>query len=429
MQQAPPQDRPPDLERGSWFTRHITTFTSLRHRNYRLLWATSMANAAANWIQQITLGWLAYDLTGSALLTGMVFGFRSLPNLVIGPIGGVLSDRFSRKGLLMMISVYLAILAVGFAAMLVLELVSVWHIFLFSALSGVGHAIVAPNRFALVANTVPRHDLMNAIALNALAFNSMRIIGPALGGGLIALSGGAAVNFLLQAVVYVVVVLLLLPLQTPYQEATTRPRNQSMAGSFVEGLRYVRGQPVILALILLAMVPAMFTMPINMGLLPVFAKDVLGAGPEKLGLLFTAMGVGAILGTLTVASLGNFAYKGPLLLIGAVFLGSAMVAYSQVTIMTLAIPLLGIVAFCFTTYSTLNQTILQTVTPDEFRGRVTSLHLMDQGLVPLGSLIAGTVAEFFGASTTVLVFGFATMAFVLLIGGRFSAIRGFRSGT
>jgi predicted MFS family arabinose efflux permease len=173
----------------------------------------------------------------------------------------------------------------------------------------------------------------------------------------------------------------------------------------------------------------MFTMPINMGLLPVFAKDMLKAGPEGLGLLMTAMGVGAILGTLTIASLGNFAYKGPLLLIGAVFLGSAMVAYSQVTTMSLAIPLLGIVAFCFTTYSTLNQTILQTVTPDEFRGRVTSLHLMDQGLVPLGSLIAGTVAEFFGVSVTILIFGFATMFFVLLIGGRFKAIRGFRSGT
>src|SRR5690606_34391067 len=140
-----------------------------RHANFRLLWVTSLINAGSNWLQQVTLGWLAFDLTGSALIAALVFGVRSLPQLLIGPVGGVLGDRFDRKHFLQATTAYMSVVAMGFALLLTFGDVKAWHLIVFTLLQGTGQAMVQPVRQALVANTVPPEDLMNGIALNSLA--------------------------------------------------------------------------------------------------------------------------------------------------------------------------------------------------------------------------------------------------------------------
>src|SRR5687767_13321984 len=191
------------------------TFSSLRHPHFRRLWFTTLVNAGSNWLQQVTLGWLAYDTTDSALVAGLTFGLRALPSLVIGPIGGVLGDRFERKRGLQINSGYMMVLSLLFALLLAFGEVQTWHILLYTLLQGTGQALVQPVRQALVSNTVPREDLMNAIALNSLANTSMRVVGPAVAGGLIALSG-PAVNFGIQSLAYVFVFVMILPLKAPY---------------------------------------------------------------------------------------------------------------------------------------------------------------------------------------------------------------------
>ena len=166
----------------------------------------------------------------------------------------MLGDRFERKRGLMINSGYMAVLALIFALLLTLGRVEVWHLLVFTLLQGIGQALVMPIRQALVVNTVPREDLMNAIALNSLAFNAMRVVGPTIAGALIALSG-PAVNFSLQSCAYVTTFILILPLRSPYSTLAARGSHDSIGQSFVSGLKYVRSQPTIMGLILLALVP------------------------------------------------------------------------------------------------------------------------------------------------------------------------------
>lgn len=406
--------------------RFPATFASLRHRDYRYLWVTSLINAGSNWLQQVTLGWLAYEITDSALIAAVVFGVRSLPQLLIGPIGGVFGDRFDRKHFLMAMTAYMSALAMAFALLLTFGNVQAWHLIVYTLLQGTGQAMVMPVRQALVANTVPQPDLMNAIALSSLAQTSMRVVGPAIAGLLIVVSG-PALNFGIQSAAFVVTLVLLLPMQTPYTTMVKGRKHLPFKESFVGGIQYVVRQPTLLGLMLIALVPTLFTTPINLGLLPVFAKEVLNVESDGLGILYSAQGVGAVIGTLVIASMGNFARKGLLLSIGAIGLSIMITLYSQVTIFLLAIPALALGTCCFMTYQTMNHTIIQTITPDDYRGRVMGLQMMDHGLTPLGTLIFGTIAEFYGVSTAMLAAGLCALVTVLVILVRFPAIRLYRS--
>jgi MFS transporter, DHA1 family, staphyloferrin A biosynthesis exporter len=359
-------------------------------------------------------------------VTAAVFGIRALPSLLIGPMGGVIGDRFERKKVLLVNSCYMALLAMGFAALVGFGDVQAWHILLFTMLQGTGQAIVGPVRQAMVANTVPREELMNAIALNSFAFNVMRIIGPAIAGVLIALFG-PALNFGIQGGMYVLAFVLILPMQIRYTGQAARRVHESFRESFVGGIAYVRGQRTIMGLILLALVPALFTTPINIGLLPVYAKDVLHVSATGLGLLFTVQGIGAVIGSLAMATLSGLQRKGLVLSVAACCLTMTIFLYSQVPYFFLAVPLLGVATCCFMTYNTINQTIIQTITPDEYRGRVMGLQMMDHGLSPLGSLVFGTIAEFWGVQTAISIAGLCGLSFVLLILARFPSIRAYRT--
>ena len=405
----------------------ITTFSSLRYRDFRFLWATSFFNAAGVWIQQITLGWLVYNITESAFLTSAVQGIRALPFLLVGPVAGVIADRMDRKRLLIINEFFLSSLAFGFAILVAAGLVRdhVELIFAFSFLSGVGWALNQPVRQALVPAVVPREALMNAFSLNTAAFNLTRILGPAIGGVLIALFGPAA-NFFVQSLAYFTVLLLVLPMRIPPHHTPVNAPRRSMVGDMLDGLRYVAKERTILALIMVALIPAIFMMPFTQGLMPVFSEEVLDAGPTGLGILLASSGVGALVGTLSLATLGNFPRKGALLILAAALTGLSMMGFSQTTWLPLSMFALAIMGGFQMIYLATNNTIIHLITSDEYRGRVISIYLLDRGLVPAGAFLAGVLAEVFGAPTAILAAGAATTILVLLLATQFRQLREYR---
>ena len=315
--------------------RGIQTFSSLRNRDYRLLWTGNLFNNGANWLQQLTVGWLVWDLSESAFLVGTVGGFRAMPFLLIGPVAGVMADRLDRRKLLLVSQAMLATSAVVFALIVWSGRVEVWHAFAYIAISGVAHSILQPVRSALVANTVPRQDLPNAFALHAMTITSSRLVWPAIGGFLVGIFG-FAVNFLVEAALYVTLAALVIPMRTPYREETTR-RHESPLTELADGIKYVARDKPILQLIVMSLVPNFLLQPC-LYLLPVFVGAVLGRGPEILGTLLSINGGFGFAATAVIATFGYALGKGKTSLLALIVAsaGGIMLGLSQWLPLTIA---------------------------------------------------------------------------------------------
>ena len=407
--QGTEQNGPPRHARG-W----AGTFSALRYRNFRLLWFGTLFMSSGTWIQQVTLGWLAYEMTGSPVQVSIVLGLRALPMLA-APIAGVIADKFDRRSVLLLDQSYLALLAAVFAAVLQFGVVQVWHLHAFSFLTGVGWALNNPLRQTLVGNSVPRERLMNAIALNSMAFNSMRMIGPGIAGAMIALLG-PEVNFVLQAVVYGAVVLLVLPFRAEYAETREGRKQQSPIADLREGLAYVVREPIPRYSILLSLVPTLTLMAFIQTQMPVFVAEDLGDSEGALlGFMYVGMGVGGFLGAALVARFHAVEHKGLLSLLGVAGAAVAVLALSQVGIWWQAWAILIVQQLFFIMVMTTNNTILQTVTPDYMRGRVMGIYMIDVGMQPLGGVVAGILAENYSVSAAWVMGGSVGMVLVVLI--------------
>ena len=378
----------------------LQTFRSLRHRNYRLLWFGTLFSSSGQWIQQVTLGWLTYDMTGSAFLLGAVNGARSVPLLVLGPFGGVAADRVNKKSLMLMTQAGLMLATAIFATLIVTGRLEVWHIFAFSLATGVGWAFNMPVRQSIVPNVVPRSDLMNALALNAAGFNITRILGPALAGLLIA-KFGPGENFYIQSAAYLGVALTVLQLRLP---PIQRAAAASVGANLKEGAAFVWRHPTLRTQMTLALVPVVIALPF-ISLMPVFARDVLGKGPGGFGLMMAAPGIGAVAATLFIASIPEVKRKGVLLLGAIVSLGVMLMLFSLSRSFPLSLVILVGVGASQMLYMTTNQTLIQITVPDELRGRVMGIYMLDQGMLPLGSILAGTLADLFSAPIAVFTMG------------------------
>ena len=380
------------------------TFAALRHRDFALLWAGLTITASGQWLQQITLSWLVFDMTGSALQLGTINGLRMLPFLFTSLLAGVLADRVDRRRLMLATQLYLMVTTLAMALLLLSGRAAVWHLYVFTFISGLGWSFTMPVRSALVPALVPRAELMNAIALSSATFNFARVIGPAIGGLLLATVGGGG-NFLVQAGMYAVVIGLVAMMRVPAVPAASgRAGETNMWASLLEGLRYIRGNRLVVTLLLLSLATMLVGMPYQ-SLLPMFAKDVHHIGSGGLGLLMACSGLGAIVGTLAVAGAGDFPYKGRVQLLALGATGVALALFGQSSWLPLALLFLILTGGCQMVGMTLNQTLLQSSITDDMRGRVSSVHMLDAGLMPLGSLAAGGLAEVLGAPTAVTVLG------------------------
>jgi MFS family permease len=396
------------------------TFSSLRHLDYRYLWTGTLMMSAGQWVQQVTLGWLLYDLTGNSMLLGALNGLRAVPFLVTGPMAGVAADRMDRRKLLLRTQWILIITALCMGALVASPFLHVSHIFVFTLITGIAWSFTEPVRQSMIPSVVPKDDLVNAIALNSGGFNLMKVIGPALGGAMIVLFGGAG-NFFVQSVAYMGVLVMIYLMHIP--DTAPEARRASAMANLKEGFAYVWSTPAVLALMTLAYVPRVFAVPYQT-LMPVFQKDVLKVGADGLGMLMAAPGVGAVIAVLTLATLANRLKRQGLFLVGSiVVLGFFLILFSQVRSFPLALVTLVIAGAFQMFFLASTATILQLIVPDELRGRVMSLYMLDRGFMPVGALFAGTTAHFIGAPLTVATMGAIVIVLAIFVAWRVPAIR------
>ena len=413
---APAPEEPPRPPRrpGRLNPTRFNTFVSLRHRDFLLLWLSNLCNASAVWFQQITIPWVVWEISGSPFLVGIAAGMRSIPFLVIGPMAGVFADRVDRRKMVLVTQSVMAMVVLAFAGAVQLGVVvgtlGVIYALAFSFITGTIHSLIQPVRQAMVANTVPREDLWNAVALNSIAGNVARVVGPGLGGVLIAWLG-PALNFFLEGILYVLMVLVMIPIALPYREAITA-RRASMMANLKQGFAYVLSEQVVLRLLLVACISDILLAPV-IHLMPVIATEVLGQGSEVYGFLVLATGVGGIISTISFASLGGVFRRGSVGLLALMLLsGSAiLLGFSSWVWVSLA-AMFGF-GFFRLAFKINNNTLVQTTIPDALRGRVMSIYHLDHGLTPLASMTLGLIAEFWPANFVVALVGMISLALTI----------------
>ena len=414
-QTSPPPVRPRPT-RG-----RIQTFSSLRNRDYRFLWTGNLFNNGANWLQQLTVGWLVWDLSASPFLVGAVGGFRAVPFLVIGPIAGVLADRLDRRKLVIVSQTMLASAALAFAFVVWSGRVEIWHAFLYIAISGIAHSVLQPVRSALVANTVPREDLANAFALHAMTITSSRLVWPAIGGYLVGMFG-FTVNFFVESFLYVTLAVMVIPMRTPYREDTPRSRHSSPFSDLADGIKYVARDKPILQLIVMSFIPNFLLQPC-IYLLPVFVGDVLKRGPEILGTLLSINGGFGFAATVVIATFGYVLGKGKTSLIALVLASIAGIMLGQSQWLALTIAAVSLMGYGMSSFRTANMTLVQLLAPDDLRGRIQSIYHLDHGLTPLASFIIGAFAEFYSPAAAVTAVGVLALGLSIYFLLAFSRIR------
>ncbi|MBI2305646.1 MAG: MFS transporter [Chloroflexi bacterium] len=381
-------------------------FRALQHHNYRLLWFGTLVSSSGDWMDQIAFNWLVYSLTGSAIYLGLVNLCRMVPVLALTLFGGVVADRVERRRLMFTTQSAAMLMAFILATLVVTNLVQVWVVFVIAFGRGVMMSFNQPARQSLLSELVPTQDLSNAIALHAATLNLTRIIGPAIGGLLLA-TVGVAGAFYLNAASFLAVLYSLAMMRL--DERLTKRLPNSVLADLVDGLRYLYSRPQLRTIVLLALLPLTFATPYQT-MLAVFAKDVLKVGGGGLGLLSASSGIGAVLGAMSIASIRSDARLGRLMLIGMASLGLSLVAFSLSPWLWLSLPLLAGVGLSMQVYQTINRTLVQLNVAQEYRGRILSFMYLDRGMVPLGTLLAG-----FGTATLGPQIAVGGMAALLLV--------------
>lgn len=369
------------------------TLSSLKHRNYMLLWVGTLISHSGDWMDTVALNWLVLVLSGSPLYLGLVNLSRALPVLVLTLVAGVIVDRMERRKLLMITQAGAMALAFALAVLVATGHAQIWHIFVIGTLRGVVMAFNMPTRQTIISDLVPRSDLANAIALNSATLNVTRVIGPALAGVLIA-SAGASTPFFLNGISFLAVLYTLHAMKLPEQVARTR--HTAVWHDLKEGLVYIRSNTTILALVMIAVVPMFLGNPYT-SMLTVFAKDVLNIGPMGLGILTSSAAAGAVCGALIVATLGDFRHRGSLML-GSMFgFGVMLCLFSFSPWPILSVFLVILTGGLNMMYNSSNNTMLQLMAPDEMRGRIMSTLFLNRAMVPMGTAMAGALATVVGA--------------------------------
>ena len=381
----------------------IHTFDAwIQYRDFRFLWVANFFANSAQWLQMLSAGWLVQNLTAgsgsSALLVVTVGGLSTVPVLVIGPWGGVLGDRIDRKKVVMAIQAFMAGAAILFSLLVQSGQVEWWHVYAYILVGGTCWSITITLRQALVANTVPPSAFVNAYATNILTITGTRILGPLLGGVLIA-TLGFTWAFSLEATLYVGTVLALAPMATPYYQIVDRAGTASPLADMKEGLRYIlRGEGVVLHLIVLGLIPNVLLHPVWF-LLPVFTVTVLHQDADVGGYLLAATGIGGLAASLVIASVGFIFNRGLVLLVSMILSSVCVILFAQSHWLPAAMIFIGLMAVAQTTFRTAAGTLVQLLVPDHLRGRVTSLELYSQGFLILTSLLIGWFVDL----TTVII--------------------------
>ncbi len=398
----------------------LHTFDSFRYRDYIFIWLATMFSSGGFWLQQVIVGWLTYEVTDSAFWTSVALGLDALPILFVGPVGGLLVDNFDRRKLMSFIYGYQAAVTLIFSAVVLTGNLQAWHIFAFIFFMGLAWVVTDPARMSLISNIVPRESLVNAFALNSMAFSVTRLATPAIGGVLIAFAG-AGPALLVEAALQIGAVFAALSLRVI---TIPKPRMNlaSVRNGLLEGIRYVLNTPLLLGLFALNAMPAMLIMPSVNGLMPVYAAEVFEVDARGLGLLVSAFGAGSTLGTFALASLGDIKAKGIALICGIIITAVTTLIFSVNAFFPTAYLNLMIISAAMMMYFSVTSAVVQGTVPDEYRGRVTGLYMITWGLFPLGSLLAGWLAENLGVQAATQITSGVMLLLLAFAAWRFRAL-------
>lgn len=379
---------------------------ALRHRNFRLYFAGQAISTLGSWLQQVALAWLIYRLTGSAALLGVTTFAALLPQLLVGPLAGAWIDRHDKRRLLIGVQGLLGLQAIGLAILTATELIGPTLIVAMAALLGILNAFDTPLRQSLLSQFVSgKEDLPNALALNAMLFNSSRFIGPPLAGLLLGFTSEAAC-FALNALSYLGLAAGLLVIRM----APTPRAQGSTSHVFREGLNYIASRPVI-RLMMVSVLVINLTASSYAVLLPVFAKDIFAGDARTLGWLWGAAGLGSLLGTLFLANRHALPSLVKAIMVCALVSSAALLGFAASTQLALSLLAMAALGFGISTCNVGTNILLQSLAPEHLRGRVVALYTSTRfGFDAIGGLLAGILAEHFGAPIAMATAG------VLLLG-------------
>jgi len=382
------------------------TFAAFEHRNFRLYWFGNLASLIGTWIQNIATGWLVLTLTNSPFFVGLNSTLAWLPAWIVSLPAGAMADRFNKRKLMIGTQTVLALFALVLAVLYWTHVLTIYHVLVISCLSGFAATLNGPIAQSLVPDLVGRKNVLNAIALNNAMFNSARIIGPAIAGVLLG-TIGAGGCFGINSASFLAIIGALWVIRLPRPEP--HGQGESVWQQILTGLRFVKGHRDIRAIIVLTAVFSSFGM-MYLPLMPVFARDVFHSGAREYGVMMTCVGVGAVVGGLTLATMSKTRHKGVILILGTLGIGLLSIALSFVRDVRLALPLIALIGFCQTSITSLMNTLIQTLAPEHIRGRALSVYMLAfNGMFPLGCLLGGTIAQRFGAPAATLVGGCAVL--------------------
>ena len=385
------------------------TFRALAERDFRLYFFGQAVSLIGTWVQQVAMSWIAYRVTGSAFLLGLIAFSGQIPILLLAPVGGLLADRLDRRKLLAAVQVVAMTVAACLGYLSYTESFSAWALIIASTVLGISSAIEMPTRQAFILQTIhDRSHATNAIALNSLAFNGARVVGPAMAGAVLALIGETAC-FVVNAVSYLAAIYTLLVMRPRAMDPHRRK------GSLREALQYVQRFPPARWL-LITVAAASFCVAPMMTFMPVYAKDVFHGGPDTLGMLMGASGMGAVLAGLYLASRTTIIGLGARIGASCMLIGVASLAFSYNALLLVALPILVMSGASTILTITACNMVLQHLVPEHLRGRVMALFTMSFfGMLPLSALVAGGLAQVTGVRPVFVVAGFGA----ILVGSAF----------
>jgi len=376
---------------------------AFKHPNFRLFFAGQSVSLVGTWIHSVAMSWLVYRMSGSAFLLGLTAFASMAPMFFFAPLGGLAADRFNRQKLLIVTQIFACVHAVVMAALTYAELLNVWHVIALAGVIGLIHAADTPLRQTFLPELVPaREDLPSAVAFGAFMQQSGRLIGPTIAGLLLAVWSEAAC-FLANGISKLAVIAAVAAMQLP--EQPQRKHGKRMGSHFAEGLRYA-WQTVPVRILLPTLAAASFLVAPYQSLMPIFAAEVYHGGADTLGWLMGAAGIGGATSVLALASRKDVRGLARIILIATMTAGLGLIAFSMTRWFWLGMLLLPFIGAGMLAIITGTSTVLQVIVDDEKRGRVMSLFTMSfLGMMPMGSLTAGIVADYLGAPLTLGVFG------------------------
>jgi MFS family permease len=386
-------------------------FAALAFRDYRLLWWGLVVSNIGTWMQMVAQGYLVYSLTHSPFALGLVGFVRAVPVFTFSLFAGVVADRVDRRILLIVTQTLAAIFALVLAVLTSTGVVTVWMILILAFLSASVASFDNPTRQALVPDIVGKEYIANAVALNSAAFNGTGILDPSLAGVALGIVGTAACFYINAASFLAVIVALILMASVPNRTM----RKQTMLQNLREGFGYVRGNRVVASLLILIGAVGFLGRPYTQ-LMPAVQRDVLHVGATGLGILMAFSGIGALGGALAIAALSTFRHRGLLLMISVGAFGVAIIAFALSRSFPLSLGLLTVVGCSGTMSMSLTNMIIQLRVPGDLRGRVMSMYTMiAMGMMPLGSMALGTIANFVGVPKTLLFGGVGCIIALVLV--------------